>query len=87
VFIMPPKINAREKIEWRKRKLVRVTVDMKMQWEKAASALAESDFHLPAYSEAGLLFTLNDAGAVRTTAEIGDAARLRANMAKIGAIL
>jgi hypothetical protein len=87
VFIMPPKIKTREKIELRKRKLVRITVDMNILWEKAASVLAESDFHLPAYSEAGLLFTLNDAGAVRTRAEIGDAARLRTNMAKIGAIL
>jgi hypothetical protein len=85
VFIMPPRIK--EKIVWRKRKLVKITVDMKTLWNKAASVLAESGLFLPAYSEAGLVFTLSDAGVVRTSAGIGDTARLRANMVKIGASL
>jgi len=49
VFIMPPKIKTRERIEWRKRRLVRVTVDMKSLWKNAASVLADSEIHLPAY--------------------------------------
>jgi hypothetical protein len=87
VFIMPPKIKTRERIEWRKRRLVRVTVDMKSLWKNAASVLADSEIHLPAYAEAGLLFTLNDSGAVRTSAAIGNRAWLQANMANTGAIL
>jgi len=84
---MPPKIKTRERIEWRKRRLVRVTVDMKSLWKNAASVLADSEIHLPAYSEAGLLFTLDDSGAVRTSAAIGNRAWLQANMATTGAIL
>jgi hypothetical protein len=73
-FIMPP--------------FVRIAgIDMKFLWELAASVLAESNLHLPAYSAPGLVFTLNDAGTVRTRAEIGNAARLRTKLAKIGAML
>jgi hypothetical protein len=87
VFIMPPRIKTKEKINWRKRKLVRITVDMKTLWTEAARILGDSGIHLPTYSEAGLLFMLDDSGAVKASAEIGDGVRLAANMAKIGAPL
>jgi hypothetical protein len=87
VFVMPPIVIPVEKFEWRKRKVVRVTVfDMKILWEKAASVWAENDLHLPAYSSAGLLFTLNDTGILRAKADIGNTARLRTNMAKLDAM-
>jgi hypothetical protein len=87
VFVMPPKVKPREKIVWRKRKLIRYTVDMKSLWSQAAGILAKSDLVLPPYSDTGLVFTISEHGAIGMTAKIGDGAQLRASLAKIGANL
>lgn len=84
---MPPKIKPREEFVWKKRKLIRYTVDMKSLWNQAAGVLATGGLMLPPYSDAGLVFTYSDDMAVRITAKIGDGARLRTALTKVGASL
>lgn len=82
IFIMPPKLT--EKTELRRGKLTRIRVDMESLWRQAAGVLSKEGIHLPPYSKSGLLFKLDNAGAMLPTAEIGDGAGLRASLAKIG---
>jgi hypothetical protein len=87
IFVMPPKIKPREKFDWKKRKLIRYTVDMKSLWNQAAGVLATGGLMLPPYSDAGLIFTCSDGLAVGMTAKIGDGTRLRTALTKVGASL